>query len=88
MKVLAFALTLALVACVPITPEPVPGPVIVSPSCPEACARFAALGCEEAQPTPAGAPCVDVCENAQATVPLDLACIVRAGSCAQARLCE
>lgn len=83
-------LVLALSACVPLAPEPgPPAPVIVDPSCEDACARFAALGCEEAQPTPAGASCAEVCANTQASpAPLDLSCIVRSSSCAQARECE
>lgn len=88
----ASLLALALVACIPVAPEPTPPapePVIVQPSCLEACARFAALGCEEARPTPGGASCAEVCENAQSSpAPLDLSCIVRSSSCAQARLCE
>ncbi len=89
---LAAALSLAMCDTPPAptpTPEPAPKPLPGEFTCATACEQFRYLGCSEAAPTPAGATCVEVCENAQASpAPLDLGCIVRAGSCASARLCE
>lgn len=90
MKSLLLAAALAASQCNPTpTPTPAPGPGPGEFTCADACERFRFLGCEEFAPTPAGATCVEVCDNAQASpAPLNLGCIVRAESCAQARRCE
>jgi hypothetical protein len=94
MKTLLFAVAMSLAMCDTPPPSPVPPPPDPTPrpgefTCQTACDQFRFLGCAEAEPTPAGAPCVVFCENAQASsAPLDLNCIVLAKSCAQARECE
>lgn len=57
--------------------------------CPEACAHLAQMGCDEAQPTPGGATCLDVCVSVQtsAATALDLACVTAAPSCEAANAC-
>jgi hypothetical protein len=89
MKALLLAAALAASQCNP-TPEPPPAPEPTGDAdCEAACQRFASLGCEEAQSTPNGGTCLDVCENTQTSpAPLNLACIVRSNSCAQARECQ
>ena len=84
-----FLLAGALAACVetPLPEPPVPAP---SSGCDRACARLRALGCEDAEPTPAGAPCEDVCSNASAPDyspgwPVD--CIASSSSCDAAHDC-
>lgn len=90
MKSLLLAATLAASQCNPApTPPPEPKPQPSEFTCQAACDQFRFLGCAEAEPTPAGATCADVCANAQASpAPLDLGCIVLSRSCAQARECE
>lgn len=68
----------------PPAPEPAP-----SSPCARACARFAALGCQEAQPTAAGASCAAVCENIESSgvISMDPECVARAESCSIARAC-
>jgi len=86
---LAAALSLAMCDAPPPAPPPNPGPLPGEFTCAIACDQFRFLGCSEAAATPAGATCVEVCDNAQASpAPLDLGCIVRSQSCAQARECE
>jgi hypothetical protein len=76
--------------------DPVPFPpeqydAAPAPSnCSVACAHLAALGCPEAQPTPKGATCVDVCSNVDSsgTVSMQTDCVVRAVSCADANACQ
>lgn len=62
------------------TPDPPPTPSPV-PSCATACARAAELDCSWAKPTPAGATCAEVCENAQKLEAWDLGCRTSAASC-------
>jgi len=52
-------------------------------TCLDYCRRGAALGCSWAKPTPAGAPCVDVCANNQNVdiAAWDLDCRTAATSC-------
>ncbi len=93
MKTLLFAVAMSLAMCdtppPSPAPEPKPQPQPGAFSCETACEQFRFLGCAEAEPTPAGGTCLEVCKNAQASsAPLDLDCIVLAKSCAQARLCE
>lgn len=90
----AILLALALVACgpdvwTPSGPPPKERPPADAADCPEACAHLAQLGCDEAKPTPGGATCLDVCVSVQQSeaTALDLACVVRAESCAAANAC-
>ena len=52
-------------------------------ACARACGRLAALGCPEAEPTDAGAPCVEVCRNTEASGVVTFApeCVANATSC-------
>lgn len=82
------------------TPKPAPAPdpaptVFVPPPpgqtpCEGACARLVALGCPEGQPTPKGATCVAVCQNAEDSGVLSLwpDCVSKAQSCEAARACR
>lgn len=87
----------------PLKPEPSPAPPDVVPfppdpvgvagasGCAAACAKLAQLGCPEAKPTPKGASCVEVCANTQgdsSPVSLQTDCVVRAGSCDDAKACQ
>lgn len=81
-------LALLLAACAS-TAAPNPAPRETPETCASACARFRVLGCEEADPTPEGKTCEDVCTSAgNAYVGLDTACVTRAASCEAARACE
>lgn len=76
-----------------------PAPVVLPPKerpeagtpadCDAACGRLRALDCEEGKSTPGGGTCEDVCLNVQQSeaTALDLACVVRAGSCSAANAC-
>lgn len=85
----ALALASILAACTP-PPEPL-NPDLPSKrpeagshdDCTAACAHLAELGCEEARPTPAGATCVQVCDNVEQSgaTTLDVACVERAPTC-------
>ncbi len=82
---------LALAACVPVD-GPLPKPPAPAPTsgCERACARLRTLDCEEAKPTPAGAPCEEVCDAASAPNyspgwPVD--CIASSTSCESAHDC-
>jgi len=64
-------------------PSPLPGPEDAPPgpaSCATACANQVKLGCVPAA-TPRGASCVQVCTNADATVPWDVVGLTSATSC-------
>jgi hypothetical protein len=58
-------------------------------SCADACAHLDELGCPEAEPTPEGATCVEVCENVETsgTVTLNPACVIEITACAQVDEC-
>jgi hypothetical protein len=87
---LALALTLA-VGCNPLLPAPAPAPQKRDDvPCSEACARLASLECEEAQPTPDGTTCVEICDglNASGSVTYPTGCVAAAKDCAEARACE
>jgi hypothetical protein len=72
-------LALMLTACAT-GPEPVP----TTATCETACERGAKLSCTWATPTPKGAPCTEVCQNASQVVPWDVACLATLASCDQA----
>lgn len=60
-------------------------------ACEQGCAEHARLGCKEAEKTPKGMKCPDVCERALVggiQVVKDLACMRRATTCEQARACN
>jgi hypothetical protein len=88
---LALALTLA-VACNPLLPEPEtrPLPPRDDISCETACERLASLQCEEAQPTPDGTTCAEVCHgvNESGSVTYPTGCVAAAKTCAEAVACE
>ena len=52
-----------------------------SATCATACANGAGLGCTWAEPTPQGAACTVVCQNASATIPWDVSTLTAATSC-------
>lgn len=84
---------LCLVLCVwglsacpkPHVPDPPVGPDGgAAATCEAVCAHWSELGCEEAQPTPAGESCVAVCENIQqGNLKDDLECQAAVTSCDQ-----
>ncbi len=57
--------------------------------CARACQRLATLGCAEAAPTDAGATCVEVCRNTEASgvVSLDPACVANIATCDEVDAC-
>lgn len=91
MKRLLFAAVLvAVVACA--TQEAPLGATAPCPKlspCAAACANLAAHDCPDAKPTPAGASCVEVCENVNAsgTIPYPSDCVSKAKSCGAAEAC-
>lgn len=68
----------------PVTPSP-PG----TPTCETACDHLAQLGCTAAQPTPAGATCLEVCTNIEdsGVIVYGVKCVTDAESCAKADNC-
>lgn len=80
-----------LVACPP-PPEPTPEPEPDggAATCASMCQHWAALGCEEAEPSPGGVPCVEVCLNVQGSGVLlwDLECRSRVDRCEDIDECE
>jgi hypothetical protein len=94
----ALALALTTWACPPssVTPPP-PDPeadgggldAAEPATCAGWCAHAAALGCAAAKPTPLGASCASVCQNAQDVgVRWNLRCRSSAKSCSAADECE
>lgn len=65
-------------------------PPAAEATCADVCAHWAELGCVEAEPTPAGATCVETCENLLSSelVDWDLGCRARVQSCAAIDRCE
>lgn len=81
-----FMLLFGLQGCPPPhVPDPKPELDGAAPAtCEAVCAHWADLSCEEAKPTPAGASCVDVCDNLQqGNLKEDLECQVAVTSCDQ-----
>lgn len=85
---------LALGACAaqcspPAQPHPPPVEAGTAADCEAACQRLTDLDCPEAQPTPDGGSCVDVCRNAEGTgyVTLDPHCIAQGTTCAAVGAC-
>jgi len=67
-----------------ITPlRPGPADAGTPADCATACDHLRELGCPEAEPTPGGATCEEVCRNAEAsgTFTLNPRCIAELGSC-------
>jgi hypothetical protein len=83
-RYLVFALFL--LGCPP--PKPVPPETQVT--CAEVCQHWEKLGCEEAEPTPNGGTCEDVCLNVQESgiISWDLDCRAEIASCDQVDSCE
>lgn len=73
----------------PPAPIPTPDQEEPPPDCDTACRRLHAMGCPEAELTDAGATCVEVCDNVQAsgTIAYPVACVSGAHSCAEAEAC-
>ena len=76
-------------------PEPVPSPVPTQdttnpPTCAGVCQHWADLGCAEADGTPGGASCVEVCESIMnsGVFEWDLRCKSSVPSCREIDLCE
>lgn len=66
--------------------EPRTDPVVAD--CAAACERLEALDCPEAEPTPGGATCVQVCRNTEnSPVTLNPACVVGINTCEQIEDC-
>ena len=84
MKSLAIVASLSLIWCSSPGPAPAPAPSGAF-TCATACANLRKQGCDEGQPTDAGATCEDVCTNAG---DLPVACITRAATCDAAENCE
>jgi len=69
-------------SCATVQPQPTqPG------TCETYCAHAIDLGCSFARPTPAGVPCVVVCQNAQGIDPWGLACMSTAPTCEEIDKC-
>ena len=76
-------------------PEPVPQPVPTvntdnPPTCAGVCQHWADLECKEADGTPGGASCIEVCENVMGSgvFEWDLECKSRVAACSGIDLCE
>jgi len=87
----AFVVGLAHPGCVPtpVTPHPQPVDAGTPADCKAACDRLAELDCPEAQPTPEGGTCVDVCLNVEQSgyTTLDPLCLARATTCDAVQAC-
>ncbi len=87
----ALVLSLLLTACPP-TDKPPPDPGKVYPeggSCTAACEHMRSLDCELGKPTPKGAPCVEVCKNADNNgFPWPVQCMLGSTTCEQLEACE
>ena len=69
------------------TPSPIPTPTAYT--CQTYCDHAVSMGCDFAQPTPAGAGCVAVCQNVQdKLVRWDLVCRSTAPTCSAINACE
>ena len=62
----------------PVDTKPCPTPAA---TCVTACAQGAKLKCIWATPTPMGAACLDVCQNAALTVPWNVTALTSAKVC-------
>ena len=92
-------LTASLLSTTACPPKPVPVPPTptadggapdTDADCNSVCDRWRDLGCSEADPTPEGARCEEVCENVQGSgiVRWDLDCRASVASCADIDACE
>lgn len=66
-----------------------PAPPPNAPPCPRACAVLARFQCKEAEPTPRGSSCTEVCDRAYDYPGMEMptGCILRAGDVAALRIC-
>lgn len=97
-KMFIYALMCCACACPPVpVPPPSPDPdasiddpdAAASSTCAAWCKHAAALHCDAAKPTRAGASCADVCVNVQTgPAKLNLRCRIAAKTCAAADVCE
>ena len=72
----------------PETPETQAERYVGEADCADYCANMQILGCEEGKPTPGGASCLAVCENAQTgPIPFNTECAAQATSCEVAEDC-
>jgi len=85
--VLAVVGALLIMGCPPPPPDD-PDPTV---SCEATCAHWEELGCAEAEPTPGGATCTEVCENVMHSGGLmywNLDCRSVVSDCAEIDDCE
>lgn len=70
-------------------PEPEEVDAAAHTPCYRACKQLAKLGCPEAQPTAAGATCVQVCTNIESSgvITMGPECVATAESCSIAKAC-
>lgn len=90
-KLVLLSLSLLASTCAHVDPPPAPVGSAGASGCSAACAKLAQLGCPEAQPTAKGASCVDVCSNMSddaSPVSAQTDCVVRAGTCDDAKACQ
>lgn len=81
--VVGWVAVFVIAACSP--PPPVPPPTPSAATCADVCDNLRVLGCELAEPTPAGMPCEGVClVNAEIW---GLGCMVSAQTCESADSC-
>ncbi len=84
--ILIYVAALAL-ACGPVLPDPPdPSKYVKGAQCDTACSHWQQLGCDFAEPTPAGVECVEVCEM---SIPdaWNLECMAAIESCEQVDSC-
>lgn len=82
---LCVAATLAVavkLGCPVVPPEP---PAVPEPSCEAVCQHWRDLGCEHAEPSPAGASCEQLCEHFGYT--WDMRCMHGVASCEEIDRC-
>lgn len=94
---LAAAVIMAVAICITLTSctKPIPPPQPPTDwdaggaTCETACERLQQLGCPAGQPTPKGAPCVQVCRNVMDSglIEWDLECLARAVTCGSTDRC-
>ncbi|MGO9289768.1 MAG: hypothetical protein ACLQIJ_13575 [Polyangia bacterium] len=76
-----FAVSLGCQSCAHTTPTPTNTDAGTTPSCATACANGARMNCMWASPTPMGHTCVEVCTNAEQSVPWDVAGLTTVTTC-------
>lgn len=75
-------------ACAPAA-MPMQPPANIVEACTMACKRFEQLGCNEANPSPGGMSCVDLCIHVEEEgVVMASACVINAANCDDVRRCR